>query len=247
MARWLAVLFLGFVAGAATVLLVDPGQTETRVIAPVTDLDDAHAHAASASADGHGHGESSVTYDELPRATKSEVDRVIAEYGTKYATAADAMADGWFRGTRNLYGIGAHYIKNVTGFSVAVPFDLMNPPIVLFDGDGPDAKFAGVSYVVGGEAPEGFSGPYDSWHNHKSVCRQGGSINSLSEEGSPVWYSESECVAAGGVVMPITADMMIHMWIGPDYIDEAPIFAHDHPKLYDGYNPKRDGPPLASS
>jgi hypothetical protein len=25
-----------------------------------------------------------------------------------------------------------------------------------------------------------------------------------------------------------------------DYIEDAPIFAHDHPALSDGYNPKRD-------
>ena len=235
MTRWLAVLVLGFVAGAGTVMLADPGTTETRLVVGPGQT----ANAGGAQA-GHVHGESGITYAELPKATKAEVDQVIAAWGHKYATAADAMKDGWFRGTRSLYGIGAHYIKNVRGLSVAAPFDLLNPPILLFDGDGPDAKFAGLSYVVGGKVPGGFTGPYDFWHSHKSVCSVGGSIVSLSEENSQVWYSESECVAAGGGVMPIAADKMIHVWIGPGYMG-APIFAHDNPKLYDGYNPKRDG------
>ena len=85
-ARWLAVLVLGFVAGAATVMFLDPGETRTRVLAPVNS-------AGAASAAGHDHGESSITYEELPRATKAEVDQVIEAYGTKYPTAADAAAD----------------------------------------------------------------------------------------------------------------------------------------------------------
>jgi len=200
-----------------------------------------HAASGSASAAGNHHAESTITYKQLPKKTKAEVDQVIALWATKYPTAADAAKDGWFRGTRSLYGIDAHYVKDVRGLSVAAPFDHLNPPILLFDGDGPDAKFAGVSYVVAEEAPEGFTGDFDFFHFHSSVCRRGGSIDSLSEDNSEVWYSESECVAAGGQVFPLAADNMIHMWIGPDYIDGAPIFAHDHPKLFDGFNPKRDG------
>ena len=146
-------------------------------------------------------------------------------------------------GTRSLYGIGAHYIRGNV-LNGAATFDLLNPNILLFHGDGPDAKFAGVSYTVADE-PEGFTGDEDVWHSHSSVCRQGGSIVSLSEEGSPVWLSESECTARGGQVFPLSNAEMMHLWIGPDYIDRAPIFAHDHPDLYDGYNPKLDAGPVA--
>ena len=63
---------------------------------------------------------------------------------------------------------------------------------------------------------------------------------SLTEENSEFWYSEKECTAAGGRLLPLAGDKMIHLWIGPGYTD-APIFAHDNPKLIDGYYPKRDG------
>ena len=199
-----------------------------------------HGHDTSdPAAAGHDHAESTITYDELPAATKTEVDQVIALWADRYPSAADAAADGWFRGSRSLYGIGAHYIKT-TAFSGAATFDLLNPNILLFDGDGPDAKFAGVSYVVA-ETPEGFTADYDTWHAHASICFQGGNIVSLSEDNSAVWLSESECAARGGQVRPLDNDQMMHLWIGPEYIDGAPIFAHDHPKLYDGYNPRRDG------
>ena len=196
--------------------------------------------SSGSAASGHQHAESTITYEELPRATKEQVDEVIAAWGTRYPTAADAMKDGWVKATRNLYGIGAHYLRtNILGLSS--PFDMLQPNILLFDGEGIDAKFAGVSYIVGGGVPKGFAGPYDSWHAHESVCLRGGTVVSLNEPDSPVWYSEPECRAAGGTVLPLASDQMLHLWIGPDYIGGAPIFAHDHPLLYDGYDPKRDG------
>jgi len=205
----------------------------------------AHVHdhseiASSSSHAGHVHTESSITYDQLPADTKAQVDQVIAAWGNRYATAADAMRDGWFKATKSLYGIGAHYVQTNI-LNASTPFDPLQPNILLFDGEGPDAKFAGVSYLIAGNAPEGFIGPYDSWHTHKSVCVKGGTIVSLNEPGSSVWYSEPQCVAAGGNVLPLASDEMLHVWIGPGYIKDTPIFAHDNPKLYNGYNPKRDG------
>ena len=196
-----------------------------------------HTHGAATEdgADARHHGESEVTLAELPATTRAEVDQVIAEWATKYPTGADAMKAGWFKATPNLYGIGSHYIHSVQGFSVALPFDMLKPTILLYDGEGPDAKFAGVSYVVAGGA-EGFTGPYDFWHEHESVCLNEGKVT-LTEEGSKYWYSETECRAAGGRILPIGGDLMIHLWIGPGYTD-APIFAHDNPEMYDGYYPK---------
>ena len=137
----------------------------------------------------------------------------------------------------SLYGIGAHYFEGATGLSGAEPFDLLHPNILLYDGEGPDAKFAGVSYFVAGNV-EGFAGSDDVWHSHPWVCVYKG-IATLTEDDSPLWYSKAECTAAGGRVMKQVADKMLHVWIGPGYTD-APIFAHDNPKLYDGYYPKRN-------
>jgi len=55
------------------------------------------------------------------------------------------VADGRFWETRNLYGIGAHDIHDNV-FDGAESFALLQPSILLVDGDGPDAPFAGVSF-----------------------------------------------------------------------------------------------------
>lgn len=188
----------------------------------------------------HIHGqESDITYAELPADTKAEVDELMAEYADKFPTAADATNSGWMKTTPSFYGIGSHY-TNVPGFPATPTFDLMNPNMLLYDGEGPDAPFAGVSYAVNsGTNPEGFAGPYDAWHSHASVCLKGGVV-SLIDDDSEIWLSASECTERGGNIFPIPGDLMIHVWIGPGYFDEAPIFAHDHPKLFDGFLPQRD-------
>jgi hypothetical protein len=198
-----------------------------------------HTGDGGATGDGgHDHAGSDVTYDELPEPTRTEVDQLIARWADRYPTARDAMADGWFQGTRNLYGIGAHYIRENV-FDGAGTFELLEPNILLFGGDGPDAPFAGVSYTMA-EEPEGFTGPYDSWHAHNSICMGDGGVISLTEDDSPVWLSESDCIDRGGNVMPLSSAEMIHVWIGPAYRGDTPVFAHDHPALYDGFNPQRD-------
>jgi hypothetical protein len=201
-------------------------------------------HMAPGTHMDHGmvvHGqERDITYDQLPARTKAEVDQLIAAYAHKYPTGADATKDGWYKATPSLYGIGAHYTHGI-GFPATPTFDLLHPNMLLYDGDGPDARFAGVSYSVSSAtAPTGFAGPYDVWHSHGSVCLKGGTVVSLTEDDSDVWLSASECTARGGRVMPIPGDLMIHVWIGPGYFEAAPIFAHDNPKLYDGFLPQRD-------
>src|SRR4029079_19305518 len=95
---------------------------------------------------GPPRAERTVPYHDLPPATKAEVDEVIASWGTRYATAADAMKDGWVKATRSLYGIGAHYVRpTMSGLSSR--FSLLQPNILLCACEGPDAKFAGVSYI----------------------------------------------------------------------------------------------------
>ena len=196
-----------------------------------------HARASTGS-DGHHHAESRVTLAQLPAATRSEVDRVIALWARKYPTAADAAKDRWVKATKSLYGIGSHYLHGgVTGFLGAKGFDLEQPNIMLFDGEGPDAKFAGVSYIVSGATPEGFTGPDDVWHRHSAVCFAAGLVISEGEnEGSPINLGDAECKRRHGIMFPIANLSMIHLWIGPGYTG-APIFAHDNPKLYDGYQP----------
>ncbi|HEX5614190.1 MAG TPA: hypothetical protein VFZ83_03450 [Acidimicrobiia bacterium] len=190
--------------------------------------DDAHG-------DGHSHGESEATYDDLPAATQAQVD-IAREIARAHPTAADAEAAGWMKATTSLKGIGAHYLRGgVAGFAgTDGGFDVRAPEILLYDGEGPDAPIAGVSYLLDGEDPAGFDGEFDAWHRHNGVCFADGLVIGEIDghEGSRISMTEEQCTAAGGLSFPIANLTMLHVWVGEGYEGEAPIFAHDHPMLY---------------
>lgn len=210
------------------------GAADHHVAAPAGDhaADPATDHAAGA------HGETDVMYADLPADLAAQVD-VVKAYVERYPTAADAGRDGWVKATLSLNGIGAHYLKGgPTGFLSDYEFDSASPNVLLFDGEGPDAKIAGASFILTDPAPEGFVTDLDVWHAHVGVCfdvAQGvviGEIDGHAE--STISFTTEDCRDRGAVAFPIADLKMIHLWVGPDYIDDGPVFAHDHPKLYDG-------------
>ena len=202
------------------------------------------AHADKPASGGHHHNDSKITYAQLTPQTKAQVDIVI-KWASKYKTAADANKDGWVKATRSLYGIGAHYLKGGPLGFTTMPTDpnLAEPNVLLFDGEGTDAKLAGVSYIMNNPVnPEGFTGKDDSWHRHDSVCfiiKQMLVVSEGSAEGSPINLPADVCKAREGIMFPISNLTMMHLWIGDGYMGNYPIFAHDHPLLLNGYQPQK--------
>jgi hypothetical protein len=182
---------------------------------------------------GH-HGEYRVQYADLPARTQAQLD-VVRRIIERYPTAADAEADGWTRATTNLKGIAAHFLRGgVRSFlGIDATFDVDNPEILLFDGEGPEAPIVGVSYLVNGPDPAGFSGKWDVWHRHQAVCFAGGYV--IGEIGghadSRINMTADKCKAAGGLNFPIANLTMLHVWMKPGFASASGVFSHDHPQL----------------
>jgi hypothetical protein len=191
---------------------------------------------ADADAHAHSHGELDVLYADLPAATQAEVD-TIREIARRYPTAADGIAGGYQKATISLKGIGAHYLKGgIAGFAtIDGVYDIDDPEILLYDGEGPDAPLAGISYLVAGADPEGLTGDFDVWHRHNGVCLKDNIVISEIDgaAGSQISMTDQQCTAAGGASFPIGNLTMLHVWVGEGYEDGVPTFAHDHPLLYD--------------
>lgn len=114
-------------------------------------------------------------------------------------------------------------------------FPYTEPNILLFDGDGSDAKLAGVSYVVKSDTPPPLFNGLAVWHRHEALCFKGGIAIGIVERGERFFLTDEECIARRGRIFSIDHLLMSHLWIGDDYIDSAPIFAHSHPKLQKSY------------
>ena len=111
-----------------------------------------------------------VITDPATRTLLGEQLAVARDAALRYPTAADAIAAGYRRITTYIPCIAAHYIN--TRFIDRTGSIPTRAEMLLYDGNGPDARIVGLSYYVSGmtTAPEGFAGPNDEWHQHIGLC-----------------------------------------------------------------------------
>ena len=185
------------------------------------------AGVANEGNSGHGH-RGPVPFTPLDDATRSELAGQVAlanQAVTAYPTVKDAEAAGWRRVTPYVPCIAAHYIKSS---ALANPFDPAEPEILLYDGDDPDSRIVGLSYLQFADKekpPEGFAGPNDPWHVHRQLCIGGGGV--LGDENA----TAEECEARGGRVIPLENLWMTHMWNVPGWESRWGLFSSEHPDL----------------
>lgn len=151
-----------------------------------------------------------------------EQAREVAE---RYPTAQDAMDGGYRLVTPYLPAIAAHYIN----MDYTSEFDIENPGMLLYDGNGPEANMVGLShYIFSEEEPEaGFSSPNFHWHRHLGLC--------LSTETTTVIggtnLTEDECADLGGFKNEGSEQWMSHTWIVPGCESDWGMFSGANPSL----------------
>ncbi len=150
--------------------------------------------------------------------------RAVAE---RYPTVATAEAAGYRKSTVYVPCIGAHY----TNVTLVGKFDPANPSELLYDGDTPDAKIVGLSYLLlnRGGPPEGFAGPNDIWHQHNA---NGGLC--LNAQGLVVGNestTEAQCAQRGGKKAKLDDIWMVHDWVVPGWECGWGVFSGECPEL----------------
>ena len=254
--RALSLLILGFVVGAAAILLADSGGTAG------SDAQAAAASVTPASAGGHSHnvGDAVLTGDtpcekagaeggeganansgrqhghrgffkwtSMDRASRDLLGtqlNVAHQVTLDFPTVADATAAGYRMTTTYVPCIGAHYINNKYLYS----FDPARPAMLLYDGTNPDSRIVGLSYaqLSGKKAPEGFAGPNDLWHQHNL---NGGLCIKAGVVVGAESVSEEECKARGGAKVALGDLWMNHVWVADAWPSAWGIFSAEHPDL----------------
>ncbi len=242
--RWLAVLVLGFVAGAAVIMLADPGNDSARVLATpagATDTDPAasgttalngqHVHGVKAG-DIAAEAEPDVPLDVPTRAALADQLVLARETAQRYPTVQDALNAGYFLAGGFAPGSGAHYV-GIGGFANAQGMDIERPGSLIYAGTAPDSKIVGLMYLGSGAgaAPEGFAGPNDHWHRHSNVCVKYGGPNGIEVPfPADADVTLEQCREVGGSYMPITT-WMVHAWVVPGWESPLGVFSHDNPNI----------------
>lgn len=148
--------------------------------------------------------------------------------GARLTSPAAATGAGYRLTSRFLPGIGAHWID---WSRVTAPFSARSPAMLLFDGNGNDAKLAGLSYLVRSRtAPDGFTAGGAPWHRHERLCIVNGVLVAEHATGS-------SCAAARGTLLPGRDLWMLHVWIVSGRENPWGMFAPMNPDLCDAVSP----------
>ena len=148
----------------------------------------------------------------------------------RYLTVADAEAAGYRRAGPFSPGAGAHYVMmDGTGTNADGTIDLEHPLAYLYDGTSETSEVVGVMYYsLAKDAPAGFTGPNDVWHQHSGAClvhNPDGTVDSplpVDQDTTPAM-----CEQVGGEFLNTTG-WMLHVWAVPGYDAPDGVFAHDN-------------------
>jgi hypothetical protein len=138
----------------------------------------------------------------------------------RFPTRGDAQKAGALQAVQFMPGVGTHdVLPGVNAPQIGTP-DPAHPWYLQYDGNGPDAKLAGMSWYVVNFAgpPAGLAGDNDWWHTHTEICYStvGWAIgNEISDE---------ECALRGGRNMIWPFGWMVHAWIVPGYENHYDVF-----------------------
>jgi hypothetical protein len=195
-----------------------------------------HAHGSSGSAsapdDNGGHGGHAgptpwkAMVDQEQCVALAEELETARNAALALPTAADAMAAGYVRVTLYVPGIAAHYMNFAY---VDGEFRVDQPEMVLYDGNGPDARVVGLSYYLlhagDAEPTQGFTGDNDHYHRHVGLCTGPGGVIGDSST------TEEECARRGGRKANGSAGWMSHAWVVPGCESPWGLFSGASPLL----------------
>jgi hypothetical protein len=146
----------------------------------------------------------------------------------RYPTATDAMAAGWRKVAPYTPGLGTHYMN----FQLLDDhFAIDEPEMILYDGDGPEARVVGLSYRIthqsDSQPTQGFTGDNDHYHRHIGLC-----IKDLQVIANANTSAE-ECAARGGqkAGAASAAGWMSHAWVIPGCESPWGLFSAANPVL----------------
>lgn len=197
----------------------------------------AHEHSTTASEeDGSGHGGHvgpqpwRALTDPAECDTLADELQLARETALSFPTAQDAIDAGYEMTTPYVSGIAAHYIKYDIIDGV---FEIDQPEMILYDGNGPDAAVVGLSYYLwqeGDNMPtQGFTGVNDSYHRHQGLCTDPDNGLIIGDTTT----TAEECVARGGTKADGSKGWMSHAWVVPGCESPWGVFSAASPVLDD--------------
>lgn len=199
---------------------------------PVLAPGESAAGPATAAAPAGGHGEHKGPQSWRPLTDPATCEQLRTELDAarataeRYPTAADAQAAGYVMVTTYLPEIASHWMRFA---HVDDRFVIEEPEMLLYDGNGLDARIVGLSYYIVGEPDQpptvGFTGGNTEYHRHVGLCVRGTLV--VGNEAT----TAEECRARGGIKTDGSRAWMAHAWVVPGCESPWGVFSAANPKL----------------
>ncbi len=180
-----------------------------------------------------------LPYVPLDAQTQAALDGQLAqaeEAAMRFPTVASAKAAGMVLAGGMAPGVGAHYqvmdARSLAGVNADGTVNASEPASWIYASTADDAPVVGIMYEsLSSQAPSGFAGPNDHWHQHSNLCitYSNGMIGVPFAPDASV--TPQECADVHGHFMAKTV-WMVHAWVVPGWESPQGVFSHANLHVY---------------
>lgn len=158
------------------------------------------------------------------------------EAAYRYPTVADAKKAGMILAGGMAPGVGAHYqlmsAAALGGVNADTTINPANPTSWIYGSTADNAPVVGVMYgAFTQNAPIGFAGPNDHWHQHSNLCITYGPGKIGVPFAPDTTVTPQQCANVHGYFIKKTF-WMVHAWVVPGWESPLGPFSHSNPHLY---------------
>ena len=158
------------------------------------------------------------------------------EAAYRYPTVADAKKAGMILAGGMAPGVGAHYqlmsAASLNGVNADSTINPANPTSWIYASTADNAPVVGVMYgAFTQNAPIGFAGPNDHWHQHSNLCITYGAGKIGVPFAPDTTVTPQQCTSVHGYFIKKTF-WMVHAWVVPGWESPLGPFAHSNSHLY---------------
>lgn len=180
---------------------------------------------------GHEHDDaaSQAAMDALGAGDRATLDEQLArarDAALRYPTFGEAHDAGFRAIGPAVPGLGVHAVQ--LRHQADADFHLDYPGVLMYQDTRPDAPVVGMLYLTRAlEAPEGFAGAADQWHEHLKVCIRGAGdeIEIVSVDDGE--FAKESCVDQDGVFFG-ESGWMLHVWPIDGWVPPEGVFSDDN-------------------
>jgi hypothetical protein len=177
-----------------------------------------------------------VPLDPTTQAQLTQQLAVATQAAERFPTVAAAKAAGMVLAGGMAPGVGAHFqvlsAASLQGINPDGSVNPAEPASWIYASTADNAPVVGIMYEsLSDQAPSGFAGPNDHWHQHSNLCItfRAGEIGVPFAPDASV--TPQECRNVHGVFMKKTV-WMVHAWVLPGWESPAGVFSHANTHIY---------------